>query len=238
MIVIPSIELRRGLCVLPASEVTESGGGASLGDPIRVARGWANMGFPRIHLIDGDATGGTGSNASIVDDIIRDGALEVDVRDAAESSDHIERLIDAGAARVVVGPRALEEPDWLSGACELFPGLLVVSADVRERKVVTRGWVRSLLHDILDVVNDLNGLPLAGLLVSGSEAGASRTAMELNLIEDVVEGCDFPVFVVDGVASMNDLRALDHRGVSAAIVGRSLYDGTIDARAAAMEFDE
>src|SRR5262249_16190364 len=124
------------------------------------------------------------------------------------------------------------------GACELFPGMLIVATDVRERRVVTRGWVRSLPLDILDVASELNGLPLGGLLVSTAPGEASRSGSDLALIEDLVEACDFAVIGAGGVSSMSDLRALEHRGVSAVIVGDALYTGAIDAHNASMEFDE
>ena len=127
MIVIPSVELRHGVCVQPSSVIGGVSTGSPLGDAIGVVRGWANFGFRRIHLVDGDALAGTGSNSILLDEIIRDGAVEVDASDAAQSADHIERLVDAGAARIVLGPRALNEPDWLAGVCELYPGLLIVS---------------------------------------------------------------------------------------------------------------
>jgi len=238
MIVIPTVELRHGMCVRPSHPANGSGSGSPLGEAIGVVRGWANIGFRRIHLIDADAIAGTGSNEALVDEIIRDGAVEVEACDAAESSDRIEQLVDAGAVRVVLGPRALSEPEWLAGACELFPGMLIVATDVRERRVVTRGWVRSLPLDILDVANDLSGLPLGGLLVSTAPGESPRTGSDLALIEDVVEACDFSVIVSGGVASMNDLRALEHRGVSAVVLGDPLYSGAIDPHNASMEFDE
>lgn len=203
-----------------------------------VARGWANVGFRRLFVSDADAIAGTGSNASLVDDIIRDGALEVDVASAVESGDEIERLVDAGAARVVLGARALSEPEWLAGVCSSFPGQLIVATAVRGRRIVTRGWVRNLPHDILDVANELNGLPLGGFLIAAASGDSSRSNSDLSLIEDIVETCGVPVLVAGGVASMADLRALEHRGVAGAILGDALYSGAIDAHGAAMEFSE
>jgi len=214
----------------------EEGAGSTLGDPLAIARTWGMQGFRRIHLVDADAIAGTGSNSALVDEIIRDGAIEVQVADAAESSDRIEQVIAAGAVRVVVGPRGLEEPDWLSGAAELYPGLLIVATDVRERRVVTRGWVRSLPVDVLDLVSELNGVPLGGLLVSpGADNGRG---FDLSLLEDIAEASDFPVIADGGVSAMNDLRALEHRGVSAVLLGAALYSGELDARHVAMEFGE
>jgi len=215
----------------------EEGAGPTLGDPLAIARTWGMQGFRRIHLADADAIAGTGSNSALVDEIIRDGAVEVQVSDAAESSDRIEQVITAGAVRVVVGPRGLEEPDWLSGATELYPGLLIVATHVRERRVVTRGWVRSMPVDILDLVSELNGLPLGGLLVAPGSTDNGR-AFDLSLLEDIAEASDFPLIADGGVSAMYDLRALEHRGVSAVLLGSTLYSGELDARHVAMEFDE
>jgi len=233
MLAIPRIEVRAGVCVQPAGE---TGAGTALGDPFAVARTWAMHGFRRIHLTDGDAIAGTGSNSTLIDEIIRDGAIDVQVCDAASSSDRIEQVVAGGAIRVVVGPRGLEEPDWLSGAAELYPGLLIVATDVRERRVVTRGWVHSMPVDVLDLVGELNCLPLGGLLVSpGADVGRG---FDLSLLEDIAEASEFPLIADGGISTMNDLRALEHRGVSAVLLGGALYSGELDARHVAMEFGE
>ena len=238
MLAIPQIELRNGLCVRPSAPfgTADSTGRDALGDPIAVARAWANAGFRRIHVVDTDAVFGTGTNASLVEDIIRDGAIDVQTHDAAESGDQVERLVFAGAAHVVVGARGLEEPDWLESVANAYPGSLIVATDVRERRVVVRGWVRSLPLDILDVVADLSGLPLGGLLVSSACAAGHRTGADLSLLEDVADACAFPVIAMGGVADVSDLRALEHRGVSAVVLGEPLYRGHLDARSIAIEF--
>ena len=232
MLAIPRVEIRGGICVRPSGE---PGAGIPVGDAIGVVRSWAHVGFHRIHLSDGDAIAGTGTNATLIEDIVRDGALEVEVSDAAESSERIEQVVSAGAVRVIVGPRGLEEPEWLTGAAELYPGLLVVATDVRERRVVTRGWVRTLPVDILDLVNELSGVPLGGLLVS---PGNGDVAFDLSLLEDIAESSEFPVFADGGVSALSDLRALEHRGVSAVLLGSALYTGELDAWSVAREFGE
>jgi phosphoribosylformimino-5-aminoimidazole carboxamide ribotide isomerase len=235
MIVIPTIDLRHGASVQPnpANGTDEA---VSPGNPIALARSWAHAGFQRIHVVDTDADTGAGSNARLLEDIIRDGALEVLAGGGVQSTDHIERLADAGAARVVVGSRGIAEPHWLASVAEAFPGLIVVSTDVRERRVVTRGWVRNLPLDIFDVIDDLDGLPLGGMLLSAVGGNGHRTASDLGLIEDVAQACDFPIIASGGVSTMSDLRALEHRGVFGAVLGSVLYDGELDARAVAQEF--
>jgi phosphoribosylformimino-5-aminoimidazole carboxamide ribotide isomerase len=229
MLAIPRVEVRGGVCVRPAGE---PGAGIPVGDAIGCARNWAHQGFHRIHLTDGDAIAGLGSNENLIDEIIRDGAIEVQVSDAAQSSERIERVVSDGAVRVVVGPRGLDEPEWLAGAADLYPGLLIVATDLRERRVVTRGWVRSLPIDVFDLVGELNGLPLGELLVS---PGAGDV-FDLSLLEDIAEASNFPVIADGGVTGMHDLRALEHRGVSSVLLGGVLYTGELDARTVAREY--
>jgi phosphoribosylformimino-5-aminoimidazole carboxamide ribotide isomerase len=234
MIVIPTIDLRHGLCVQPGPQALDEA--LLLGNPVMVARSWAHTGFQRLHVVDADADGGTGSNASVVEDVIRDGALDIQASGGVQSADQIERFVDAGASLVVVGLRGVEEPAWLASVADSFPGVIVASTDAHERRVVTRGWVRNVRLDIFDVIDELDGLPLGGMLLSSVGGNGHRTSVDLALIEDVVQSCNFPIITVGGVSTMDDLRALEHRGVMAAVIGNVLDNGNLDARSVAEEF--
>jgi phosphoribosylformimino-5-aminoimidazole carboxamide ribotide isomerase len=218
-----------------------------LRDPVGVARSWSELGFRRLHVVDLDAATGRGSNARVVNDIITqfggggflgDAALEVQVGGGVRSDDRIERLLADGATRVVVGTRAIEDPHWLDDVAHRFPGELLVAADVRDRRVVTRGWEHTLPLDILDVVDDLNALPLAGIMVTAVHREGQLMGTDLPLMEDVAEASVFPVYASGGVTTLNDLRALADRGVAAAIVGMALYTGALNVRQVAEEFGE
>ena len=235
MIAIPAVDLRGGAVVqLVGGSYAEER--VRLGDPSGVARAWAQMGFRRLHVVDLDAATGTGSNQSVVEDILRSEDAEVQVGGGIRSTEAIERLFDAGAERVVVGTRAIEEPDWLSDVSELFPGLIVVATDVRERRVVTRGWVRTLPLDVLDLVQDLNAFELGGLLVTAVHLEGQLRGTDLTLMEDVAETSRFPVIASGGVTTMHDIRALEHRGLDAVVIGMALYTGVLDSRAVAQEY--
>jgi phosphoribosylformimino-5-aminoimidazole carboxamide ribotide isomerase len=127
---------------------------------------------------------------------------------------------------------------WLQEVVERFPNAIIVAADVRNRKVVTRGWARTLPLGILDAIEELNALPLAGILVTAVHREGQLQGTDLPLMEDVVEAAAFPVYAAGGIATVQDLRALADRGVAAAVIGMALYTGTIDARVAAEEFSE
>ncbi len=237
MIAIPAVDLREGACVqlVGGSYEREQ---VRLPDPVGVARSWEQEGFRRLHIVDLDAATGNGSNARVIDDILREVQADVQVGGGVRSAEQVEQLFHAGASRVVVGTRALEEPEWLASLASLYPGVIVVATDVRERRVVTRGWVRTLPVDIMDVVEQLNPLPLGGLLVTAVHMEGQMGGTDLALMEDVAEASRFPVIASGGVSSMADLRALEHRGVSAVVIGMALYTGALDARAVAQEFGE
>ena len=235
MIAIPALDLREGACVqLVGGSYAEEK--VRLDDPYAVARGWVRTGFRRLHLVDLDAATGKGSNRELVRDILRDDSAEVQVGGGIRSHDDVEELLEAGAARVVVGTRAVEEPEWLAQLASSYPAQVIVAADVRERRVVTRGWARTLPMHVMDLVEELNQLPLAGLLVTAVHREGQMQGTDLPLMEDVAEASAFPVIASGGVATMDDLRALEHRGISAAVIGMALYTGALDPRAVADQF--
>jgi phosphoribosylformimino-5-aminoimidazole carboxamide ribotide isomerase len=236
MIVIPAVDLREGACVqLVGGEYDAER--VRLEDPVAVARSWAQLGFRRLHVVDLDAATGRGSNAPLVEAIVRDGAVEaVQVGGGVRDEDAVERLLQAGATAVVVGTRGVEDPDWLAELADRYPGELILAADVRGRRVVTRGWARTLPRDVTDLVEELAGVPLAAVMVTAVHKEGQMQGTDLPLMEDVAEASRFPVYASGGVTTLNDLRALDERGVYGAVIGMALYTGVIDARALADEF--
>ena len=236
MIVIPAVDLREGACVqLVGGEYSREQ--VRLDDPVWAARAWSQQGFRRLHVVDLDAATGRGENQALIRDILAIGEFEVQVGGGVRSIERIEQLLDAGAARVVLGTRALEEPDWLAEAASLFPGELIVAADVRDRRIVTRGWARTLPRHVLDTVSELDDLPLAGVMVTAVHKEGRLAGPDLALMEDIVEATGLPVTASGGIATAADLRALEHRGVAAAVVGMALYTGALDPRAIAQEFE-
>jgi phosphoribosylformimino-5-aminoimidazole carboxamide ribotide isomerase len=235
MIAIPSLDLRNGACVRPPG-LSSGASNFALGDPLAVARLWSSMGFHCMQLTDLDSAALCGANATVVEDIGRETGVEFQAGGGVESVEKIERLAVLGASRVLVGPRALNDPDWICEAAELFPGFLIVQTDVRERRVVTRGWVRGLRLDIVGLVEGLYDVPLAGLLVASVACDAQHAAADLALLEELVEISGFPILAAGGATTMDDLRALEHRGVSAVVLGTALYSGTLDHKAVAAEF--
>lgn len=237
MIAIPALDLRDGACVQLAAgsydrEVIR------IPDVIGVELAWRQYGFHHLHVIDLDAISGRGTNAELIRTILSRTEAEMQVGGGVKTREVIQELLNEGAEWVVIGSRALEDPDWLAEMSGLFPGSIIVAADVRDRKVLAQGWARARPMLVLDLIDELNRLPLAGLIVTASPDEDVAGGSHLSLMEDAAESADFPVLAAGPFSSINDLRAIADRGVSAAIIGAALYAGGMDPQIVAEEFAE
>jgi phosphoribosylformimino-5-aminoimidazole carboxamide ribotide isomerase len=231
MIAIPSIDL---------NGTTSGNGGSTDGrarrtsSPLSLARELADMGFTRLSVADG--YGGDLPNLEPLEELVRDANARVRVSGVKTTTD-IDRLLRAGAECIAVGERAIDEPEWLDDVAELYPDLIGLMTDVRDRRVVRRGWVRTLPVDILDLVDELNGLPLRELIVTVPTHEGGIRFNELALLEDVADHSRCPVLVAGGGGSIRDLRALEHRGVAGIVIeAERLLGSPPDAQDIAREF--
>jgi phosphoribosylformimino-5-aminoimidazole carboxamide ribotide isomerase len=237
VIAIPAVDLRDGACVqlVGGSFAQEK---VRIENPVDVARSWEHYGFHRLHVVDLDAATGRGSNLPVVRSLLFDSGIPIQVGGGVRSSELVEELLEAGASRVIVGTRAIEEPEWIIELSARHPGEIIVACDVRERHVTTRGWAHTLPLDILDVLEELNSLPLGGLLVTAVHREGQMQGTDLPLMEDVAEASNFPVYASGGITTMQDLRALEHRGLAGVVIGMALYTGALDPVVVAGEFGE
>ena len=235
MRVFPAIDLRGGACVqlVGGSPDVER---IRISDPVEVAHRWKTAGFRVLHLVDLDAALGTGSNATVLAEILKTSGLEAEVGGGVRDEDSIQRLLDLGASRVIVGTRALEDPQWLEAMAFQFPGKLILAADARGRQVVSRGWTRTLSQDVGALVAGVEPLPLAAVMVTAVHVEGLEGGTDLALMSELVETTRHPLEASGGIASIDELRKLSSAGVAVAILGMALYTGKIDAKAVAKEF--
>jgi len=235
MIAIPAVDLREGACVqLVGGEYEHER--VRLNNPVGVARDWAALGFRCLHLVDLDAATERGSNAGTLRAIAAEPELEVQVGGGIRDEDTIALLLEEGARRVVVGTRALEDPEWLAAIAQRWPERIVAAADVRDGSVVTHGWQRRLQHSAVEIVQDLNDCHLAAILVTAVHREGRLQGTDLPLMASVAAASRVPVYASGGITTMQDLRALADRGIEGAVIGMALYTGVLDARAVAEEF--
>ncbi len=231
---IPAVDLREGACVQLVGGAFEDER-VRLPDPVAAARHWRAQGFATLHVVDLDAALGRGDNREVIAALLAEGG-DVQVGGGVRDEAAIEWLLARGAARVVVGTRALEDTAWLDAAARAFPRRLVVAVDARDGRVATHGWTRTQDRDAVDAIRALSALPLAGILVTAVEREGRLAGPALELTERAARAAACPLIASGGIASAEDLRALESRGVAAAVLGMALYTGALDARAVAEEF--
>jgi phosphoribosylformimino-5-aminoimidazole carboxamide ribotide isomerase len=201
---------------------------------VQVAQRWRAAGFSSLHVVDLDAATGRGSNAVTIERLLVGGDVQVGggVRDEAT----IERWLGLGAARVVVGTRAVEEPAWLEQMATRFPQRVVLAADVKGRAVVTRGWATETSLQVSELFARVEALPLAGVLVTAVHVEGRLEGTDAALFRDLAAATKLPVIASGGVTTVEDLRCLQASGCRAAVIGMALYTGRLDALSTAQEF--
>ena len=234
MIVIPTAELRGSYVYAPASLSDPSA--RTPVDPAATVRAFSMLGFRLIHLYDVDADSGRNINETLVAEIARETSVEVLVSGGELSEDRVDRLVDAGVARMITGPGPDNDIELLARLSDAFPGRLIVRVDLGGPHFSRRAAKRPSASDMIDVANELASLQIGGLAVHGSSFDGF-SGVSLGVIEDLVEVSSVPVFCRTEASSVGELRALEHSGIAATLLGSSLFNGQIDAQAVVHHFD-
>lgn len=231
-VVIPSIDLLAGQVVRlakgePGQKTVFSN------DPLEVAEDFAAQGAERIHIVDLDgALSGEGLNADAVKQIISSvasGGCEVQVAGGIRSVDAAKRWLDMGAARVVVGTKALTDEAFLAEIVEAIGPELVIAPDAKGGEVRVAGWQQGTGEDVIDAAKRLAAAGVERLLVTDISTDGMLTGPNIELFTDVAEASGLPVIASGGVSSIEDLEELSTvDGLEGAIVGRALYVGAFE----------
>ncbi|MFZ5444914.1 MAG: HisA/HisF-related TIM barrel protein [Myxococcota bacterium] len=232
---LPAIDLREGACVqLVGGEYDAER--VRLTDVPAVARRWRDAGLAAMHVVDLDAALGRGSNRGVIEQLAREPGVRLQVGGGVRDEDSIARLFELGVERAVVGTRAIEDAAWLERAAARWPQRLVVAADVRGRQVVTRGWKGDGGTSIVQLLERLAPVPLAGVLVTAVHVEGQLAGIDAPLFAEIVTATRHPLIASGGVTTVEDLRVLARQGVAAAVIGMALYTGRLPESALVPEF--
>lgn len=232
---LPAVDLRGGRCVqLVGGRPDEER--VSLPDPVAVAVRWRDKGFRVLHVVDLDAALGEGDNLELVTDIAREAPGELQVGGGIRDRDRADRVLTAGAHRIIVGTRAVDDPEWLADLAGAFPRRVMVAADVRDGRVLRRGWTDASELDVLEFVRGLASLPLAGVLCTDVGREGRVQGIDRKGVGRVLESSVHPVWISGGVTTLDELRWLAGQGAAGAVLGMALYRDRLDADRVAREF--
>lgn len=232
---VPAVDLRGGRCVQLVGGRPEEER-VSLPDPVAVAQRWRGLGYRVLHVVDLDAALGSGDNLDLVKEIARSSPGELQVGGGVRDEARAASLLAAGADRVIVGTRAVDDPEWLAELARAHPGAIVVAADVRDGIVLRKGWAEASSLEILDFLGRLASLPLAGVLCTDVGREGRVEGIDRQGVSRVLEGSPHPVWISGGVTTLEELRFLRDGGAAGAVLGMALYTGALDANQVAEEF--
>jgi phosphoribosylformimino-5-aminoimidazole carboxamide ribotide isomerase len=237
MLLIPAIDIKDGRCVRLRQGDMNSATVFSE-DPVAMARHWVDLGARRLHVVDlNGARSGKPVNEPVIRRIVEEVGVEVPVQlgGGLRDLDTIERYIDGGVGFVVIGTAAVKNPGFLHDACSAFGGHVIVALDARDGKVATDGWSKLTGHDVVDLAVKFEDYGVEAILYTDIGRDGMLTGVNLDATVALARAVNIPVIASGGVATIEDIERLcsvQSEGIEAAILGRSLYEGTLDFRAA------
>jgi phosphoribosylformimino-5-aminoimidazole carboxamide ribotide isomerase len=235
MDVIPAIDLLGGQCVRlhqgDYDQVTRFSD-----DPVAQALEWQRQGARRLHLVDLDgARSGEPVNDAVVRAITAALTIPVQLGGGVRSFARAEDLLACGLDRVILGTVAIENPDLVRQLAARHPGRIVVGIDARDGKVATRGWLRESTVEATALAASFEGSGVAAIISTDIATDGTLAGPNLEALRAIAAASSIPVIASGGVGCLADLLALlalAPLGVEGVIVGRALYDGSVDLREA------
>lgn len=229
MILYPAIDLKDGQCVrLLKGEMSETT--VFNDDPGAQALAFETAGAEWIHLVDlNGAFAGRPVNAQAVDSILDQVTVPAQLGGGIRDMATIERWLDKGLARVILGTVAVENPDLVREAARAFPGKVAVGLDARNGRVATRGWAEETEMHVTDLARAFEDAGIAAIIYTDIDRDGAMGGPNVAATEALSRAVSVPVIASGGVSSMRDLIRLRNTGsIAGAISGRALYDGAID----------
>jgi phosphoribosylformimino-5-aminoimidazole carboxamide ribotide isomerase len=233
MILYPAIDLKDGQAVrLVHGDMERST--VFNDDPAAQARAFVDAGCTWLHLVDlNGAFAGTPVNATPVEAILKACPVPVQLGGGIRDMATIERWLERGLARVILGTVAVENPVLVREAARAFPGKVAVGIDARNGRVATKGWATETDVMVTDLAKSFEDAGVAAIIYTDILRDGAMGGPNITATADLARAVSIPVIASGGVSSMADLIALQDTGViQGAISGRALYDGAIDLKAA------
>lgn len=198
-----------------------------LPDPFETAMSWVSKGADYLHLVDLDAAFGKGSNLDSIKRIAKECGVPVQAGGGIRNEEAVDVLMSAGVDRVVVGTKAIKEPDWLIRVSERYPGRIILAMDTRGDQIVVKGWQEKSGITVNEMFGIIAELPLAGVLNTNVDVEGRKSGIDEKQARAFISSCPHPVTASGGVTEYRDAEILGTLGAEAAVVGLALYTGTI-----------
>ncbi|AZA11728.1 bifunctional 1-(5-phosphoribosyl)-5-((5-phosphoribosylamino)methylideneamino)imidazole-4-carboxamide isomerase/phosphoribosylanthranilate isomerase PriA [Corynebacterium gerontici] len=216
----------------------EAGTEKSYGTPLEAALRWQEEGATWLHFVDLDAAFGRGSNHEMMAQVVEKLDLKVELTGGIRDDASLERALSTGAQRVNIGTAALEQPEWIAKVLGEYGDRVAVDLAVKlidgEWRTRGKGWV-SDGGDLWEVLERLDAAGCQRFVVTDVSKDGMLSGPNVELLRDVAAATDAKIVASGGISTLNDILELakyEDEGIDSAIVGKALYEGTVDLRAA------
>ena len=228
MYIIPAIDLRSGKCV----RLIQGQYHRQIiyrDDPVKQAEEFSSAGAQWLHIVDLDgAKVGKPVNTDTISAITALGQLKIEVGGGLRKEASIKQLLSMGVERVIIGTKAVSDFEWFGEMAEKFSGKIVLGLDARGSKVATHGWTKDSSQHLLEFATKAAKLPLAAIIYTDITKDGMMAGPNLERTKTLTEAVRIPVITSGGIKEIGDIKKLAKLGIEAAIIGRALYEGTLN----------
>ncbi|MBY7142239.1 1-(5-phosphoribosyl)-5-[(5-phosphoribosylamino)methylideneamino]imidazole-4-carboxamide isomerase [Virgibacillus sp. NKC19-3] len=228
MILFPAIDIKDGKCVrLVQGDYKKEKIYSE--DPAEIAASWEAQLAAYLHIVDLDAakTGET-SNKALIKAITDQTSIPVQIGGGIRSLEIIEEYITAGADRVIIGTAAIHDKEFLKKAVQTYGDKIAVSIDARHGYVATDGWTKTSTIKAIDLVKELEATGVQTIIYTDIAKDGMLEGPNFSELQTMNEASSMNVIASGGITSQSDIEQLEHLHLHGAIIGKALYDGTLD----------
>ena len=231
MILFPAIDLKDGQCVrLLQGDMNKAT--VFSNDPIAQALSFASAGFKWLHVVDLDgAVEGQSVNGGVVGEIVAASKIQVQLGGGIREFSAVEKWLEAGVERVILGTAALHSPELVRRACRVFPGRICGGIDGRGGFVAVQGWVEQSSISVLDLSRRFEDAGATAIIYTDIGRDGAMKGVNIEATRSLAQKISTPVIASGGVATLEDLKKvkmLEKEGVAGVIAGRAFYEGQLD----------
>ncbi|MBL6664398.1 MAG: 1-(5-phosphoribosyl)-5-[(5-phosphoribosylamino)methylideneamino]imidazole-4-carboxamide isomerase [Rickettsiales bacterium] len=229
----PAIDLKKGKCVrLFKGEMDKAT--VFNDDPAAQAKEFEALGFKYLHIVDLDgAIAGDSRNEQVVKNILQNISIPAQLGGGIRTLEQIEKWLNIGISRVILGTIAAKNPDIVIEACKKFPGHIVVGLDAKNGFVATEGWVETSEIKAIDLAKKYENAGVEAIIYTDISKDGTLTGPNIEETKELAQNITIPVIASGGISCDDDIIAIKNLkqfGVIGAIVGRALYDKKVDIK--------
>ena len=235
MIIYPAIDIRGGRCV----RLTEGRFDAETvfaDDPAEMALKWAGLGAEFLHLVDLDgALAGEGKYVPVIQRILKSVSIPVQLGGGIRNLETIEKLLELGVTRLILGSAAVKNPELVAEACKKYPGHIAVGIDAKNGEVAIEGWGQGSGVAATELAKKMASFGVETIIYTDISRDGMLSGVNVETTAALARACGVPIIASGGVASLDDIRrvkAVEGDGVQGCIIGKAIYTGAVDLKEA------